>query len=342
MIHAAPPAAGTAGFSQSCAGQFFNTSEGLLFASADLEEARSLVSRVMKPHALHQTRARERLNARMHHVALGELSLSRLRYGATVQIDPGALESFFLVQMPLAGNASITSGSQSVQSDCDMATVLSPLEANRMCWHSGNDQVMLRISRTLLERMLAGHLGRRLEQPLRFELGFRWRESVAWRNLLAYLMDCARHAPDWLHHKLALTQLEQLAASILLTTHTHNYSEIPPPRRAAILPRHVRRAQEYAKNHAHEPLTIAQIAHEAGVSERSLYAGFKEFLGTSPMHYLRDVRMDNVRNELASGLADTVSSVALRWGFAHMGRFSREYKKRYGQTPSETLRASGA
>ena len=62
-----------------------------------------MVGRVMKPHQLTRTAGGERLDARMHYTGLGDLSLSRLRYGATVRIEPGPLESFFLVQMPLCG-----------------------------------------------------------------------------------------------------------------------------------------------------------------------------------------------------------------------------------------------
>ena len=133
-----------------------------------------------------------------------------------------------------------------------------------------------------------------------------------------------------------LSQVEQLAASILLTSHLHNYSETAPARRS-ILPRHVRRAQDYLQAHAHEPLSVEQLAQVAGVSVRSLYSGFKEFLGVSPMHYLRDLRMERARTELLSGEAASVAGVALRWGFAHMGRFSNDYKARYLETPSQTL-----
>lgn len=318
--------------------RFFNAPEHLLFASADLEETRAAVGRVMRPHALTQTTLGERLDARMHHVALGELSLSRLRYGATVQIQPGELEDFFLVQMPLAGHAHIASGRQSIDSGPELASVLSPQEASHMRWHSGNDQLMLRLSRSLVERTLVGHLGHKLHRPLHFELGFRWRECAPWCSLLSYLTECAQQTPDLTQHKLVLAQIEQLAASVLLSTHAHNHQQAQPQRRSAVLPRHIRRAQAFVQAYAHEPLSAEQLAQEAGVSVRSLYAGFKEFLGVSPMRYLRDVRMERVRHELGSADSASVAGVALRWGFAHMGRFSQEYKKRYGETPSETLR----
>lgn len=315
-----------------------NTSERLLFASGDPDEVRSMVGRVMKPHRLILTGSGERLDARMHYTSVGDISLSRLRYGAAVEITPGPLESFFLVQMPLSGAAHIECGGQHIESTPELASVLSPDDETTMRWLAGNDQLMLKISRSLVERTLVGHLGHPLDQPLRFELGFRWRDCASWRCLLSYLMECATQQPDPALHKLVVAQIEQLAASILLTAHRHNYSETAPARRSTILPRHVRRAQDYLQAHAHEPVCADELARVAGVSVRSLYAGFKEFLGVSPMLYLRDLRMERARTELMTGEAGNVAGVALRWGFAHMGRFSCEYKQRYGETPSQTLR----
>jgi transcriptional regulator GlxA family with amidase domain len=59
------------------------------------------------------------------------------------------------------------------------------------------------------------------------------------------------------------------------------------------------------------------------------------------MHYLRDLRMERARAELLSGDTHNIAGVALRWGFAHMGRFSAGYKERYGESPSQSLRRRG-
>lgn len=297
-----------------------------------------MVSRVMKPHQIAQLDRAEKLDARMHHLALGEISISRLRYGAKVEINCDPLDGCFLIQMPLTGTANIRVGNQDLGTTGELASVLSPSDAAHMQWSHDMDQLIMRVSRNLLERTLVGHLGHQLESPLRFEHSFAWRNSPAWRCLLSYLMECAAQYPDLAQHKLVLPQIEQLTTSILLASHQHNYSQTAPSRRNTILPRHVRRVQDFIHAHAHEQITPEQLATVAGVSLRSLYSGFKDFLGVSPMHYLRDIRMENVRAELVNGEATNVAGVALRWGFAHLGRFSTEYKQRYGETPRQTLR----
>ena len=247
---------------------YLSAPERLLFSSNDLDEVRSMVGRVMKPHRLQLASDTERLNARMHYIILGNTSISRLRYGATVQIDAGALKDFFLVQIPLCGTAVIESGGQRIESCQELASVLSPDHETRMIWRSGNDQILLKVSRALLERTLIGHLGRPLDTPLRFQLGFQWRDSASWCGMLSYLLDCAVQYPNLDQHKIVLNQIEQLCASILLTSHEHNYSCSQPVRRNTILPRHVRRAQDYMQAHAHEPMSVDQLAQIAGVSVR--------------------------------------------------------------------------
>ncbi|MGQ3029508.1 MAG: helix-turn-helix transcriptional regulator, partial [Ferrovibrionaceae bacterium] len=81
-------------------------------------------------------------------------------------------------------------------------------------------------------------------------------------------------------------------------------------------------------------------AEISGTSLRALQEGFRRFKGTTPMGYLRGVRLARVRAELTGpGMADrSVTEIALRWGFTHLGRFAESYRAAYGETPSATLR----
>ena len=300
-----------------------------------------MVGAVLKQHQLAVAGHAQHLDARMHHLSLGDVTLSRLRYGADVTIRPGPLEDFFLVQMPLAGHAHIENGSQYVDSGPELASVLSPDDSTAMRWGANSDQILVRIERSLLERTLAAELGRPLSEPLKFQLGFRWRECVSWRCLMTYLFDCSTQDLDLSRHKLIAAQMQQMVVTTLLTMHAHNYTDAPPVRRSAILPRHVRRVQEYLQAHAHEPVCADELAQLAGVSLRSLYSGFKEFCGVSPMQYLKDLRLERARADLlAAGDMCNVAGVAMRWGFTHLGRFSSDYRARFGENPSQSLRRS--
>ncbi len=318
-------------------GAFMAMGMSKLFDSNDLDETRAMVGRVMKPHRLSIVGRNQRLDSRMHYVALGEVSLSRLHYGAEVDIEPGPLDDFFLVQMPLKGWAHVECGEQAVESGPELASVLNPSDSTSMRWKADSDQLMVRVSRSLLERTLSVQLGRPLQEAVRFELGFCWRDSVLWTRLINYILECATQVQDLQRHRMVVSHLEQLVAATLLSTHAHNYCNAAPARCGPVLPRHVRKVQEYLDAHAHEPIRAEQLAQIAGVSLRSLYAGFKEFSGVSPMQYLLYLWLERARADLLAGCS-SVGGVALRWGFGHLGRFSADYRARFGECPSESLR----
>jgi transcriptional regulator GlxA family with amidase domain len=73
---------------------------------------------------------------------------------------------------------------------------------------------------------------------------------------------------------------------------------------------------------------------------RSLQEGFRRHLGSAPMAYLQQERLVRAHQTLrqADPVCVTVSAVAHRWGFAHLGRFASAYRTRFGEPPSETLR----
>jgi len=78
--------------------------------------------------------------------------------------------------------------------------------------------------------------------------------------------------------------------------------------------------------------SVTELAGVAGVSSRTLQRQFRIFLGKAPRAALRDIRFDSARRELLRGLPDAkVTDVALRHGLAHCGRFSVEYRRRYGE-----------
>lgn len=76
---------------------------------------------------------------------------------------------------------------------------------------------------------------------------------------------------------------------------------------------------------------------------RALSKGFERHLGTTPLRYMIDLRLDRARADLlAASDRDAVTQVALRWGFAHGGQFAARYRARFGERPSDTLRTAVA
>ncbi len=112
-----------------------------------------------------------------------------------------------------------------------------------------------------------------------------------------------------------------------------------PPREDSIHPVALRRALSYIDEHAADPIGVEQIAAAARLSVRGLQDAFRRHLGTTPMRYLRDVRLVHAHEQLVSAdpTTSTVAAIAHRWGFSHPGRFATLYRDRYHQLPAVTL-----
>jgi AraC-like DNA-binding protein len=110
---------------------------------------------------------------------------------------------------------------------------------------------------------------------------------------------------------------------------------------SAAHPALLRRAMAYIEEHAADDVGIGDVASAVYVTPRALQYMFRRHLDSTPMAYLRRVRLDHVHRDLIAGdrSTTTVTAAAARWGFAHTGRFAVLYRETYGQSPHVTLRS---
>lgn len=106
-------------------------------------------------------------------------------------------------------------------------------------------------------------------------------------------------------------------------------------------PRTLRRAVTFIEENAHRDISAADIAGAVHVTIRALQLAFRRHLDTTPMAYLRAVRLERAHRALRGSdpATATVGGIAARWGFESHSRFTSRYRAAYGVTPSETLRA---
>ena len=85
--------------------------------------------------------------------------------------------------------------------------------------------------------------------------------------------------------------------------------------------------------------SIVDICAQVGVSERTLQYAFRAYVHMSPLAYLRMCRLNRARQTLLASdpQSTTVTAVAMRYGFLHLGRFSVDYKRAFDEAPSATL-----
>jgi AraC-like DNA-binding protein len=312
----------------------------VLFHTGDLDFARERVAQKFCNHRLDIVGDRHVFDAAHHHAPGQMLSLNYIRYGADVLIDPGELEHFYLIQIPLVGAATIRNGSREVLTDITTASVLNPQWSTRMFWWQGCEQVLVQVRKAPFMAFAERILGRSLHRPIAFEprIDFARPEMARWRAWVLGLVR-ALDAGDALP-QLTSAAYEQQLMEDFLRHQPHDMSDFIDDVDLSAAPRHLRRAVEFMRENLAEPLTVLDLADAAEVSSRTLQLAWQATYGLTPMQALARERLRCIRYDLrrADDTA-TVADAALKWGYPHLGRLSAAYRSAFGEYPSDTLRA---
>ena len=103
-----------------------------------------------------------------------------------------------------------------------------------------------------------------------------------------------------------------------------------------------KRVTSYIENNVREDIALSDLVEVSGMSARTLYAGFSDAYGIGPMAYLKRVRLGRCRDDLLAANPDLefVGDIAANWGFYHLSSFARDYRRDFGELPSESLKRS--
>jgi AraC-like DNA-binding protein len=282
---------------------------------------------------------RDALDVHINGIQLPDLFLGHSSYGRAISIEATGSGSDYWLQFPTHRRFEISVAQQRHLCDARHGAVLSPTCENRISTETGCGRLGLALTRDVMVRKLAALLGRPVTRPIEFapslDLQRGYGRTLA-RHIHAAVEDLEQ-VDSLLRSPAAGQSFEQFVVTALLLSHPHNFSDEleRPARRPAA--RDVRRAIDYIEGHLTASITLEDIVEAAGVSGRVLFKHFRSSLGTSPMAYLRNARFRCVREALRRAQpGERVVDIASLWGFDHLGRFSIEYRRRFGEKPSLT------
>ncbi|TYQ09713.1 UNVERIFIED_ORG: Transcriptional regulator containing an amidase domain and an AraC-type DNA-binding HTH domain [Gordonia westfalica J30] len=312
---------------------------GHVLTSGDPDEIEDAVSRVLAPHRLGGDFELHGIRSRLNSITLGDITVGYLTYGRAVSLDiPGDALTAYHVDIPVAGRAQTIYRDGSVSATPAVGAFYSPGQPARIHWEEGCAQICIKYSISALEGELETLLDRPIRRPIIFDRsvnvgtvdGTRWLDTIM-------LMD---RSADLLAHPVMAKRLESLLVDGLLFGHRHNYSDELRNSGPGGRPKAVQQVIDYIEADPAEPMSVGDLAKISGLSVRALQLSFQRSLGMSPMAYLRDVRLARAREQLlrAPSGSMTVTRVAHDWGFLNPGRFTAQYRQKYGESPSETLR----
>ncbi|WGD56537.1 AraC family transcriptional regulator [Bradyrhizobium sp. CB1650] len=313
-------------------------------STADVDEAAEQVGRIFCRHDLKPVRAgASGFSARHNCASFDGFSISYVGYGGSVSIDPGCLERFFLVQIPLQGAARIRAGSSEIATAPGRAaSLLSPTIPTRMVW-TDCAQAILLLDRRMVEQRAAALSGR-TSAAVEFDpvIDLATPTASSLQAKLDALMTLAeRLGPSRSLSALATADWRETLLDHVLNHQRHDRSDAIRTfsGRAERLPRALSAARDYLAANAGEPLDLMQLARVSGIGIRALQLGFRRHFGRSISEMLRDIRLAHLHARLSQASPDaSITDIAFDLGFTHLSRMAGDYRAKFGETPSATLR----
>lgn len=312
----------------------------------DLSLAVDVTSQLLgRCQLLPDLRLPDAFHCRLNAVQLLDVTMAYLDYSAATQISVAHSADCYTVHMTSAGQATAHIGSDVHLITPFFALVISPGMSYDLVLDEDSPQTIVRIEREAMERQLSRMLGRRLSEPIVFSpVGDLTTDSAArWHGALQILSNEVLSPGSLIRQGYGAGSMEELILSTLLYVQDSNYTGRLRARTTRSGRVAVRRSIEYIERHLAEPISLGDLADYAQMSPRSIQAGFRQDLDTTPIAFIRDRRLDAVRRTLMEAIPGdevTVTEAALRWGFTHLGNFSVVYRQRFGESPSTTLRGN--
>lgn len=307
--------------------------------TADIDEARAAISSRFCDHKIERDRFGT-LAVRHNHAKGQHVSVNLLSYGCAVDIHPGALEDFYLFQFPLKGQVRVVHQQQEIDTSPRVGAVLAPDRPTRLSWQANCKSFVLQIHSQHLNDVASEMVGGVLPGPVRFDPCIDLTKKPG--HCLARLTILLAQAFDNGHLTPTRTDLRMMHVERELVRHllnaqpsnmSHLIENIPkiPPQKA------LRAAIDFIHRHFGAPIRLSDIARAANLHERNLQAAFRVHIGLSPMAYLRNLRLDMAKYWLMQDEPNRprVADIAHGCGYTHLGRFSKDYRERFGGVPSQ-------
>lgn len=96
----------------------------------------------------------------------------------------------------------------------------------------------------------------------------------------------------------------------------------------------INEAKFLLETHYNQPLTIAALSQNVGMSESMLKAGFKSYFGTTIFNYLFNCRMNMATSFLVNDSL-SVAEIALKTGYEYPSHFATAFKRKFAMSPTE-------
>jgi AraC-like DNA-binding protein len=312
---------------------------GLVVEVADLGSLLSALSELRGVVRIHSHG--EQVWMRLIHGAVGSVSIDRVAFGMDFDADVGPAGPLVFGHVKSGAVGFRTGDTEHWHTTGDVYLAAQPQHGRTSMVRGGeHDQAI--IDPALVSRV-AQTAPNGAAGTVRFTgyHAFSQQAAAMWKSVFGYVRDAVLTSPGASDHPLLAANAARLLVTAALAAFPNNALADPTAE-----DRHdgssatLRRAVAFIDEHAHEDISVADIAEAAHVTIRAVQLAFRRHLESTPTAYLRRVRLEHAHRQLvaADPEHESVTAVAYRWGFFSPSRFAAYYREAYGVLPSHSLR----
>ena len=318
------------------------TPHALSLEGRSIDEAQAIGSAVFHPHHVRPLSPGPGFRLGIEAVSVGAVTVGTIEYTRPARIETGAYDDSYHVNIALDGELRTMIGAERVVARPgrgavyrrDVPTLIEGFE-------HGARVLAVKVERATLEarlRLLGGTVGES-GIPFGTDLDMMSGWGREWRWYVDLFARQLERPGLLLEHPLLAGAVQDAVIEGLLRSAVYAGPPggPPPPAPRSTVARIADLMTASPELHFGSEL----LSELSGTTPRAVQHGFRRHFGVTPHDFVRTVRLERVRDDLRDpAFAGPIADVARRWGFAHIGRFSAEYATRFGERPSETLRAT--
>lgn len=267
---------------------------------------------------------------------LGIVTVSPNMY---VDDSAGPLESI-QVFMPLKGKLSHWNDNKVFDAIPGQGLIFSPGQLVNLKWSPDSKALVVHISADAVSAYIEQHVHSPIGIPLTFDNPYLSSISHSWLTVVEGLCEEIDSDSSLLLQGITVKNWLDLAISTILHTKQNSLVHFIDSNSRNAIPIYVKKALHFIDTNLDEDISRDDLLEISGAKLRTLHFGFRQYLGMTPMHYIKRSRLRKVREELIMGSPETttIHDIAAKWGFTNGSSFAHDYKLLFDELPSQTLR----
>lgn len=325
---------------------FLANNKGIPLASHQFLDAKTIsdaektLAKAVEPRQFAPSRRSKKQGIHATRYQLADIQIYGLQFEGPLNITSDRLESVNVIY-PIIGKLRSLKDRDPVTMSVGSAMIDSPGDRVAVEWESCSTSMVTRIPRDTLNYYCNKLYDIEVVQDVCFApvLDLTRGGGASVQNILNTILMEADQSDSLLNKGVLSKHFQELFITALLNAQPNSLTGFLQERSQQVRPFYIKRAVEYINENAAELISLSDLVEATGVSLRTLQAGFAKYYNLGPSAFIKQHKMRRAREELlaANHLETTVAEVAAKWGFYNHCGFTLNYRKLFGENPSDTL-----